>query len=136
MGKTMAKSETAWLDKYVLRWMSDVGGRIGTDRMGDAVSGAILGITRTKAAMDRNVESLLALANIPSRAEYQRMVTRVDVLQNRIVDLQRSLDAIMNDLGTARPKGRKKAPAKPAGGKAAGVKVRPRHRGSSGRKRT
>jgi hypothetical protein len=112
----MAKTETARLDKYVLRWMSDVGDRLGAERVGDALSGAVLGMARTKAVVDRNVASLLSLANIPSRAEYQRMMTRVDVLQNRVIDLNRRLDAIAHDLTGAngRRGGKKAAASKPA----------------------
>jgi RNA 3'-terminal phosphate cyclase len=132
----MAKSETARLDKYVLRWMSDMGERIGAERVGDALSGAMLGVAKTKAAVDRNVASLLALANIPSRAEYQRMMTRVDVLQNRIIDLTRRLDAISHGLaGSNGRRGVKKAPAKPTGGKPSGADTRARRGGPNGRKR-
>lgn len=127
----MAKTETASLDKYVLRWMTDMGDRLGAERVGDALSGAILGVARTKAVVDRNVASLLSLARIPSRAEYQRMMTRVDVLQNRVIDLNRRLDAITDDLAGANGRsGRKKA----GSGKTAATSTRPR-RGSAARKR-
>lgn len=127
----MAKTETARLDKYVLRWMTDMGDRLGAERVGDALSGAILGVARTKAVVDKNVASLLSLANIPSRSEYQRMMTRVDVLQNRVIDLNRRLDAITHDLTTTNGRrGRKKA----AAGKAAAPSTRPR-RSSAARKR-
>lgn len=132
----MAKSETARLDKYVLRWMSDMGERMGADRVGGALSGAMLGVAKTKAAVDRNVASLLALANIPSRAEYQRMMTRVDVLQNRIIDLNRRLDAISHDLaGSNGRSSQKKSPAKTATSKPAGAEARSRRGGANGRKR-
>jgi len=127
----MAKTETASLDKYVLRWMTDMGDRLGAERVGDALSGAILGVARTKAVVDRNVASLLSLARIPSRDEYQRMMTRVDVLQNRVIDLNRRLDAITDDLAGANGRsGRKKARS----GKTAATSTRPR-RGSAARKR-
>jgi hypothetical protein len=127
----MAKTETASLDKYVLRWMTEMGDRLGAERVGDALSGAILGVARTKAAVDRNVASLLSLARIPSRAEYQRMMTRVDVLQSRVIDLNRRLDAISHDLATTNGKsGRKKA----VSGKTARASARPR-RGNTARKR-
>jgi len=111
----MAKSETARLDKYVLRWMNDMRERIGTERVGDALSGAILGVARTKAVVDRNVASLLSMANIPSRTEYQRMMSRVDVLQSRIVDLNRRLDAITGDLARGRRRRKKNSANKAAG---------------------
>lgn len=130
-GQTMAKTETASLDKYVLRWMTDMGDRLGAERVGDALSGAILGVARTKAVVDRNVASLLSLARIPSHAEYQRMMTRVDVLQNRVIDLNRRLDAITDNLAAANGRrGRKKA----GSGKTTAVSTRPR-RGSAARKR-
>jgi hypothetical protein len=127
----MAKSETASLDKYVLRWMSDLGERIGAERVGGALSGAMLGVARTKAAVDRNVESLLSLANIPSRTEYQRMMTRVEVLQSRVIDLNRRIDAITQDLagtdgrrGGKKPIANKPAPARARRGSASGRKRR------------
>lgn len=123
----MAKSETARLDKYVLRWMSDMRERIGTERVSDALSGAVLGVARTKAVVDRNVASLLSLANIPSRTEYQRLLSRIDVLQSRIVDLNRRLDAMTGDRAGGR-RGRKKNSAKKAG-------TRPRRGGVRGRPR-
>lgn len=128
----MAKSETASLDKYVLRWMSDIGERIGADRVGGALSGAMLGVARTRAAVDRNVESLLSLANIPSRAEYQRMLTRVEVLQSRVIDLNRRIDAITQDLAGAngRRGGKKAVASKPAPAPA-----RTRRGSAAGRKR-
>ena len=128
----MAKSETASLDKYVLRWMSDIGERIGADRVGGALSGAMLGVAKTRAAVDRNVESLLSLANIPSRAEYQRMLTRVEVLQSRVIDLNRRIDAITQDLAGAngRRNGKKTVARKPATAPA-----RTRRVNAAGRKR-
>jgi len=114
----MAKSEPARLDKYVLRWMSDVRERLGAERVGDALSGAVLGVARTKALVDRNVASLLSLANIPSRTEYQRMMSRIDVLQNRIVDLNRRLDAMTGDLTVGRRGRKKNSPHNGAGKRA------------------
>ena len=127
----MAKTETARLDQYVLRWMTDMGDRLGAERVGDALSGAILGVARTKAVVDRNVASLFSLANIPSRAEYQRMMTRVDVLQNRVVDLNRRLDAITHDFASTNG-GRSRK--KPAQSKPSAASTRSR-RGAAGRKR-
>jgi hypothetical protein len=59
------------------------------------------------------------------------MMTRVDVLQNRVIDLNRRLDAITHDLtSTNGGRSRKKpAPSKPA---AASTRSR---RGAAGRKR-
>jgi hypothetical protein len=129
----MAKTETARLDQYVLRWMADMGDRLGAERVGDALSGAILGVARTKAVVDRNVASLFSLANIPSRAEYQRMMTRVDVLQNRVIDLNRRLDVITQDL-TSTNGGRSRK--KPAPSKPAAVSTRSRRRGAGRKRRT
>jgi hypothetical protein len=58
------------------------------------------------------------------------MMTRVDVLQNRVIDLNRRLDAITDDLAGANGRrGRKKA----SSGKTA-ASTRPR-RGTAARKR-
>lgn len=89
---------TPGLERLVLRWMTDMGERLGAERVGDALTGALAGVAKTRAAMDRNVASLLSLASTPSRREYARMQARVDALQTSVAGLSRRLDMLARAL--------------------------------------
>ena len=91
----MAKNGTTpGIDRLVLRWMSDVGERLGAERVGDALTGALAGVAKTRAAVDRNVASLFSLTGTLSRREMERIQDRLDTLQNSVSNLSRRLDVL------------------------------------------
>ena len=85
---------TPGLDRLVLRWMTDMGERLGAERVGDALTGALAGVAKTRAVVDRNVASLFSLTGTPARREMDRMQERLDVLQNSVSNLSRRLDVL------------------------------------------
>ena len=91
---------TPGLDRLVLRWMTDMGERLGAERVGDALTGALAGVARTRAAVDRNVASLFSLTGTPSRREMERMQERLDVLQHSVANLSRRLDVLARAMYT------------------------------------
>ena len=93
---------TPGLDRLVLRWMTDMGERLGAERVGDALTGALAGVARTRAAVDRNVASLFSLTGTPSRREMERMQERLDVLQHSVANLSRRLDVLARAMDTPR----------------------------------
>jgi hypothetical protein len=98
----MAKNETTpGLDRLVLRWMTDVGERLGAERVGDALSGALAGVARTRAVVDRNVASLFSMTSSPTRREYERMYDRLDALQTSVASLSKRLDVLARALDRA-----------------------------------
>jgi len=106
---------TPGLERVVLRWMTDMGERLGAERVGDALTGALAGVAKTRAAMDRNVASLFSLASAPSRREYERMQVRVDALQTSVSSLSRRLDVLARALDSGpSPSPRTKRADKPS----------------------
>lgn len=89
---------TPGLERLVLRWMTDMGERLGAERVGDALTGALAGVAKTRAAVDRNVASLFSLASTPSRREYDRIHSRLDTLQTSVASLSRRLDVLARAL--------------------------------------
>jgi len=98
------------VEKKVYEWLAEVGDRIGAERVSQFLEGAIVGAARTKEAVDKNVDSLLAIANIPSRREYDRMRVKLDALQGSVMNLTRTVDRLRDRLAMSNGH----APAKPA----------------------
>jgi hypothetical protein len=49
----------------------------------------------TKGNVDKNVEAVLHLLNLPSRADYERLVAKVEHLQGSLVSLNMKLDRLL-----------------------------------------
>ncbi len=74
---------------------------------------------QTKVALDRNVQTVLTLLNLPSRADVNRLLTKLEVIQGNLANLSLKVDRL--EAGQRAPR---KAPgaAKPSPAK----KPRPR----------
>lgn len=66
----------------------------------------------TKGRMDRNMQTILSLLNLPSRADYRKLATKIEALQGSLVNLNIKLDRILA-AQQAKPPAAKK-PRKPA----------------------
>jgi hypothetical protein len=85
-----------------------------TDRLGKTVGRA----AGAKRQIDRNMQLLLSLLNLPSRADYNRLLAKIETLQGSLVNLNMKLDRLMaaQERAAAKParRPRKKANAKTA----------------------
>ena len=88
------------VEKRFYDFLSEIGDRVGTERVQQFVEGAITGAVRTKKAVDKNVESFLSLANIPSRRDYDRMRAKLDALQGSVMNLSRAVEDLHDRLLT------------------------------------
>jgi hypothetical protein len=86
------------VEKRFYEFLSDLGDRVGTERVQQFFEGAITGALRTKKAVDKNVESFLSLANIPSRRDYDRMRAKLDALQGSVMNLTRAVEDLNDKL--------------------------------------
>lgn len=77
-----------------------------TDTLGRAVKQA----AHTKGQLDRNMQAVLSLLNVPSRADYQKLLTKIETLQGSLVNVNVKLDRIMAALAS-QSKAPKKKPA-------------------------
>ena len=62
-----------------------------TDVLGKAVKQA----AQTKGRLDKNMQNVLGLLNVPSRADYQRLLTKIETLQGSLVNVNMKLDRLL-----------------------------------------
>jgi hypothetical protein len=81
------------------------------DRPGvsDGLSKMIERAAKTKGRVDKNVETLLHLMNVPSRTDYHKLLVKMEHLQGSLVNLNMKLDRVLAE--QHRPK---KNPRKPS----------------------
>ena len=87
-------------DKGLGDWISELTDRFGAERVAEMFGTAVGGVAKTKATIDKNLEAVLALANIPSRADYQKVQAKLDSLQGSIMSLSRTVEELRESLET------------------------------------
>ena len=75
-----------------------------TDLLGKTLQQALA----TKGTVDRNMQTILSLLNLPSKPDYKKLATKIEALQGSLVNLNIKLDRM---LGQQQEKA--KAPAAP-----------------------
>ncbi len=83
-----------------------------TDGLGKALKQAV----HTKGRIDKNMQTVLGLLNVPSRADYQKLLTKIETLQGSLVNVNMKLDRMAAALAKAeqpKPKPKKSAAHKP-----------------------
>ena len=77
-----------------------------------AVSGfmkqALRNASSTKGKIDKSMDALLALLNLPSKEDYNRLLAKVETLQGSLVNLNMKIDRLLAE----QSKGRKSPPRK------------------------
>jgi hypothetical protein len=84
---------------------------LANPRVAEAFSRALQRAFETKGRVDKNMQTLLAMLNLPSRADYTRLQSRLDALQGSLVNLNLKLDRL---LAEKKPRTRRRATPKPA----------------------
>ena len=62
-----------------------------TDQLGKTVGRA----ADAKRQIDRNMQLLLSLLNLPSRADYQRLLAKIETVQGSLVNLSMKVDRVL-----------------------------------------
>ncbi len=73
----------------------------------DGLTKMVQGAFRTKGRVDKNVELVLHLLNLPSRADYHKLLVKIEHLQGSLVNLNIKLDRLLaghESAKTKRPK--------------------------------
>jgi hypothetical protein len=106
----------------ILKRLYDLGAATLARCAGDALANPLLAGPLTWAVrtaleargrMDRHMQTVLGVLNIPSRADLGRLVTKLEAIQGSLVNLNLKVDRLLAGRPTRR-RGRK--PAKPPGG--------------------
>ena len=88
----------------VLQWLYERGeetvGQVLDDVLGrqglsDSLAKVAERAAKTKGRVDRNVEILLHLMNLPSRADYHKLLIKIEHLQGSLVNVSMKLDRLM-----------------------------------------
>jgi len=110
-------------DTHILKRLYDLGeerlGRLAEDLLSnplvaEAFSTAIRKAFETKGRVDRNMQTVLALLNLPSRADLSRLITKLEAIQGSLVNLNLKVDRLMTSRTPRRKSGRKNADASDA----------------------
>ena len=61
----------------------------------DALGSALKQAARTKGRLDKNMQTVLGLLNVPSRADYQKLLIKIETLQGSLVNVNVKLDRLL-----------------------------------------
>jgi hypothetical protein len=76
-----------------------------------------------KRAVDKNMQTVLSMLNVPSRADFHRVLAKIEALQGSVVNLSMKVDRLI-----AAQEHHRAAPAEPAHRPAPKAKRKPKHR--------
>jgi hypothetical protein len=60
-----------------------------------AVETAVRNASKTKGKVDRNIAAFLGMLNIPSKADYSKLLAKVETLQGSLVNVNIKLDRLL-----------------------------------------
>jgi len=68
---------------------------LGRGSVTDGLSKVIDRATKTKGRVDKNLEMMLHLLNLPSRADYHKLLVKIEHLQGSLVNLNMKVDRLL-----------------------------------------
>ncbi len=83
---------------------------LANPKMAEAFSSALHRAAKTKGQVDRNMQMVLGLLNLPSKADYNRLLSKIEALQGSLVNLNIKVDRLLAE--RERPKPRRRPPVK------------------------
>jgi|GEM_PF-1213656 len=86
---------------------------LANPRFAQAVTLAVQKGIETKGRIDRNLQTLLGLLNLPSRADVKRLSSKLDVIQGSLVNLNLKLDRLLERRPPRRRRTRRPRPPEP-----------------------
>lgn len=77
---------------------------MSSPRFSDALGTAVQTAFETKGRVDKNMQTVLSLLNLPSKADYKKLATKIEALQGSLVNLNIKLDRMLAAQQEAAPK--------------------------------
>ena len=88
---------------------------MSSPRFADVLGKTLQQAMATKGTVDRNMQTILSLLNLPSKADYKKLATKIEALQGSLVNLNIKLDRVLaQQHDKAKPAAAPKARPKPA----------------------
>jgi hypothetical protein len=118
-GSLYSAPRRGWEGTHILRRLYDVGEEklgqfaeelLSNPRVAEAFARALRKAVETKGRMDRNMQALLGLLNMPSRADLSRVVTKLEAIQGSLVNLNLKMDRLLATQARRRGGRRAQAP--------------------------
>ena len=75
---------------------------------------ALRNASETKGKIDKSVDTLLMLFNLPSKEDYHRLLAKVETVQGSLVNLNIKLDRLLAEKGKAKKPSQRKKKTPPA----------------------
>jgi hypothetical protein len=88
-------------EETVGQLLEDVLGRPGVS---DGLAKVVKRAAQTKGRVDKNVETMLHLLNLPSRADYHKLLVKIEHLQGSLVNLNMKVDRLLAAQQKSSPK--------------------------------
>jgi hypothetical protein len=94
-------------DRTLLSWIVEMGETrlmqfaeelLSNPKMAEAFTAALQRAARTKGQVDRNMQMILGLLNVPSKADYNRLLAKIESLQGSLVNLNIKIDRMLAEL--------------------------------------
>ena len=104
-------------DTHILRRLLGLGedrlGRLAEEllsnpRVAETFSTALQKAFEAKGRVDRNMQTVLGLLNLPSRADMIRLLTKLEAIQGSLVNLNVKVDRLLSSGPGPRPTSRKR----------------------------
>jgi hypothetical protein len=83
---------------------------LSNPRVADAFSAALRKAFEAKGRVDRNMQLMLGLLNLPSRADLTRLGTKIEAIQGSLVNLNIKVDRLLAMQGSRRRRSGRKPP--------------------------
>ena len=87
---------------------------LSNPRVAEGFAAALQKGFAAKGQLDRNMQTMLGLLNVPSRADFNRLITKVEALQGSLVNLNLKVDRLLATRPAPRRRTRKKPAPEPA----------------------
>ena len=79
---------------------------LANPKMAEAFSSALQRAAKTKGQVDKNMQMLLGLLNMPSKADYNRLLSKIEALQGSLVNLNIKVDRLLAERDRPKPRRR------------------------------
>jgi hypothetical protein len=83
---------------------------LSNPHVADAFSAALRKAVEAKGRIDRNMQLVLGLLNLPSRADVTRILTKIEAIQGSLVNLNLKVDRLLAAQGPRRRRSARKPP--------------------------
>lgn len=100
----MMRAKTPPADSNLLQWLVERGEEgvgqvleevLGRPGMTDGLTKMVKRAAQTKGRVDKNLETMLHLLNLPSRADYHKLLVKIEHLQGSLVNLNMKVDRLL-----------------------------------------